>query len=131
MPERRVSEVVPERRRLGQVFVELKCARDDPRDLRDLQRVRHTRAVMLIRREQKDLRLVHQPPERLGMQDTVAVALKLGAVLAGHIGVIPAARILGQKCVGRERLFFPFQENIRDPLCHKYPSFPFVLYGFA
>ena len=48
--ERCMSQVVPHRRRLGEILVEAKCPGNDACDLRDLQGVRQPRAVMIARR---------------------------------------------------------------------------------
>ena len=77
--ERRVAEVVAERDRLGQVLVEPQRARDRARDLRDLERVRQARAVVVALGREEDLRLVREAPERLAVDDAVAVALEVGA----------------------------------------------------
>ena len=67
MAERRVTEVVPIGCRLGEVLVQTQPAADRACDARDLERMRHARAVMVALRREEDLRLVHQPPERLAM----------------------------------------------------------------
>ena len=51
-------------------------ARDGARDLRDLERVRQPRAVVVAGRQHEHLRLVLEPAERLAVHDPVAVALK-------------------------------------------------------
>ena len=75
VPERSVAEVVPQPDGLGQVLVQRERPRHRPRDLRDLQRVRQPRAVVVALRGHEDLRLVLQPPERLRMHDPVSIAL--------------------------------------------------------
>ena len=62
-------------------------ARDDARDAGRLERVRHPRAVVVARRVDEDLRLALQAPERLRVEDPVAVALKRRA----HAGTRPRA----------------------------------------
>ena len=74
--ERRMTQVVAEGDRLGQLLVEPKHLRDRARDLRDLERVREARAVVIALRREEHLRLVLQPPERFSMDDAVAVVLK-------------------------------------------------------
>ena len=46
------------------------------------------------------------------MYDTVAVALKFGSHFTGGIGVLSAARIGGQKGVGRERGPFTLHKQL-------------------
>ena len=92
MPERRVPEVVGQRHRLGQILVERQVTRRRARDLRDLQRVRQPRAVVVPLVRDEDLRLVLEPPERRRVQDAVAVALvgrAVGALVLRH-GPSPA-----------------------------------------
>ena len=49
---------------------------DAARDLRDLERVRQPRAVVIAGRREEDLGLVLQPPERLAVDDAIAIALE-------------------------------------------------------
>ena len=72
--ERRMSEVVAERDRLGQILVQAQRARDAARDLRDLDRVGQTRSEVVALVGDEDLRLVLEPAERARVDDAVAVA---------------------------------------------------------
>ncbi len=76
MSERRMTEVMGERNRLGQILVKPELARDRARDLRDLERMRQPRAIMIALVRQKNLRLVSQTPKGGRMQNPVAVALE-------------------------------------------------------
>ena len=60
----------------GQLLVQPQHLGDRAGDLRDLERVRQPRAVVVARRREEHLRLVLQPPERLAVDDAVAVVLK-------------------------------------------------------
>ena len=53
MAERRVAEIMPERDRFGQLLVEAQHLRDRARDLRDFERVRQPRAVMIAGRRER------------------------------------------------------------------------------
>ena len=75
--EGRVAEVVAERDRLGEVFVEPERAGDRAGDLRDLKRVRKACAVVVAFGRKKHLRLMRQATERLAVNDAVAVPLEL------------------------------------------------------
>ena len=96
MPEWRVPEIVPERDGFGELFVQAQHFRNRARDLRHLERVREPRAVVIARRREEHLRLVLQPPECLGVDDAIAVALKrwtdgilgLGSQAAFRIGAL-------------------------------------------
>ncbi len=90
--ERRVAEVVPEADRLREVLVEPQRARDRARDLRDLDRVREPRAVVVALGRDEDLRLVLQAPEGLGVHDPVAIALQRRAQPAVGLRDAPARR---------------------------------------
>ena len=93
--ERRVAQIVSERGGFGQIFVEPQRTRQCPRNLRDLQRMGQTRAVMVALRREENLHLMHQPPEGLGMDDPVAVAHKIGTNGAGAQRLEPSRRIFG------------------------------------
>ena len=91
--ERRVAEIVAERDRLGQLFVQAQHLRDRARDLRHLERVRQARAVVIAGRREEHLRLVLQPAERLAVDDAIAVALKRRPDVVFRLGAQAAARV--------------------------------------
>src|SRR5207247_9883300 len=93
--ERRVAHVVPETDRFDEVFVQAQSPRDDTRDPRRLERVRHPRAVVVAGGVDEDLRLALQPPERLGVHDAVAVALERRADPALVLRAEATARLVG------------------------------------
>src|SRR5688500_1557662 len=66
MPERRVPEVVTKSDGLGELLVQLQHLGDSSRDLRNLERVCQTRAVMIARGGEEHLGLVLEPAKRLG-----------------------------------------------------------------
>src|ERR1035438_3729129 len=81
MPERRVAEVVAERAGLGEVFVQRERPCHRTRDLRDLERVREARSVVVALERDEYLRLVLEPAEGARMDDAVPVALVLRPVV--------------------------------------------------
>jgi hypothetical protein len=85
VPERRVAEVVAEADRLGEILVQPQRTGDRARDPARLERVRQTRAVVVSFRRDEDLRLVLEPPEALGVDDPVAVALERRAQAARRL----------------------------------------------
>ena len=91
--ERRVPEIVAERDRFGQLLVQPQHLGDRARDLRDLERVRQPRAVVIAGRREEDLRLVLQPAERLAVDDAVAVALKRRADIVFGLRTQAPARV--------------------------------------
>ena len=99
--ERRMAEIVPEPDRLDEVLVEPQRASDGARDLGDLERVRQPRPVVIAGRRHEHLGLVLEAPERLGVNDPVAVALERRPQPAIGLGTLPASRI-GAGGQGRE-----------------------------
>ncbi len=88
--ERRVAEVVREADRFDEVLVQRQRARDGARDLRDLERMRETRAIEVALVVHEHLGLVDEAAERGRMDHAVAVALELGAIRRRIFGVAPA-----------------------------------------
>ena len=87
---RTVAAVVAECDGLGQVDVEAAGPRDGRGDLRHLEGVGQTRALVVLG-EHEDLRLAGQAAEGGGVQDAVAVALEAGAPGIGLFGLRPLA----------------------------------------
>src|SRR5262249_8191892 len=73
--ERCMTEIVCERDRLSEVFVQRQDTCQRTGDLRHLQRVREACAIVVPLMLHKDLRLMLQPAEGRRMDDAVAVAL--------------------------------------------------------
>ena len=80
--EGRVSEVVGQRNRFRQILVHPERPGNRASDLRDFQRVRQPRAVVIALRVEEHLGFVLQAPKRAGVQHAVAVFLEDGAKLA-------------------------------------------------
>ena len=76
MAERGVAQIVGERHRLGKIVIQAKRTRHRPRDLRNLDGMRHAGTEIVTLVIDENLRLVFQPSERSGMQDAVAVTLE-------------------------------------------------------
>ncbi len=93
--ERRVAGVVPEPDRLDEVLVQPQRPRDDARDRGRLERVGHPRAVVVALRVDEDLCLPLQAPERLRVDEAVAIALKRRSDGARLLGLGPAAGFEG------------------------------------
>ena len=94
VPERRVAGVVAEADRLDEILVEPERAGDDAGDPGRLERVGHPRAVVVAGGVDEDLRLALQAPERLGVDDPVAVALERRPHVGLRLGPEPAARLV-------------------------------------
>ncbi len=85
--ERRVAEVVRQRHRLDQVFIQLQQPRDGAADLRHFQAVGQPGAEQIAFVVDEYLGLVFQAAEGGGMNDAVAVALEFGARCGGRFGM--------------------------------------------
>ena len=93
VPERCVAHVVPEPDRLGQILVQPQRTRHDAGDRRRLERVGHARAVVIALGVDEDLRLPLQPPERLRVDDAIAIALELRPDAAWLLRKLAPARL--------------------------------------
>ena len=71
-----MAKVVAQADRLDEILVEAQRSRHRARDLRDLQRVGQPRPVVVALGRHEHLGLVLEPPERLGVDDPIAVALE-------------------------------------------------------
>ena len=80
--ERRVSQIMPKRGGLGEVFVQCERPRHRTCKAADLQRVRQARAVMVALGLEEHLRFMLQAAERFGVRDSVNIALEAGAYIA-------------------------------------------------
>src|SRR5262249_17068743 len=89
---RSVPQIVAERNRLGELFVQVQNFRDGARDLRNLERVGQPRPVVIARRSEEHLRLVLQASECLGVDDAIAVPLKRRSYIIFRLYAQPAAR---------------------------------------
>lgn len=79
MAERGMPHVVQECDGFGQIFVEAQGAGDGSADLGDFEGVRQAGAMIIAKLVDEHLRLVHEPAERGGMDNAIAVALIDGA----------------------------------------------------
>ena len=102
MAERRVAEIVRERQRFGEVFMQAQRAADGAGELRDFETVREARAVMVAFVVDEHLRFIFETAEGGGMDDAIAVALEGGAGVAFFLAVQPAAAMRGIAGVGGE-----------------------------
>jgi len=118
MPERRVSEVMAQCTGLGEVLVDPEGARHRPGDLRDLERVREARAVMIAFERNENLGLVLEAAERARVDDAVAVALVLRPVVVRFPFLgdrIPPDGARRTRCVDREpRVFLGLEVLLRE-----------------
>ncbi len=114
--ERRVARVVPEADRLDEVLVQAQRSRDDAGDRRGLERVRHSRPVVVAEWVDEDLRLSLQAAERLGVHQAVAVALKRGADAAGLLWTVATAGGVRPHRKGREGARLLLADTLLEPL---------------
>ena len=88
-----MAEVVDQGERFHQVGVQSELRGDGARDLRDLDGVRQPVAEVVGVAAGKDLRLRFQTAKGAGMDDAVAVALKVVAVRMRRLGIAASARV--------------------------------------
>ena len=87
MAERRMAEIVGQRQRFGEVFVESEHAGKRSRHLSDFERMGQPRAVMVALVEDKDLGFVLEPAEGGRVDNAVAIAPERAAVFADGLGM--------------------------------------------
>ena len=97
---------MPQGDRLDQIFVQRQGSPDGPRDLTHFEGVRHAGSIVVALRINKNLGLVFQAAERLGMQDSVTIALESGADRIWLFGADPALALAGTHGVPRQRFIF-------------------------
>jgi len=90
MPKRRVPEIVSQRQRFGEIFIQAEGARDRAGNLHNLKRVRETRAVVIAFVIDENLRFVGETPERGRVDDPVAIPPEGIPARTGRLGVAPA-----------------------------------------
>ena len=94
MTERRMAQVVRQRQRFDQVFIQPQRAGNRAGNRRHLERVRQPRAMVVAHLAGEDLRLLAQPAKGGAVQNAVAIALIRAAI--GMRGFrIPSARRIG------------------------------------
>src|ERR1700683_1185885 len=98
-----VAKVMGKADRLRQRLVQAQGERNRTRDLGHLDGMRHARAIQIPFVVDEYLRLVDQPPERVGMDNPIAVALELTAKLRLGFRVTPAARLRIIRSIRGER----------------------------
>ena len=74
--ERRMTQVVTERNRFRQIFVQVEASRNRPRNLRHFKRMRQSGSVMIPFGRKENLCLMFQSAKCGTMDDPVAVTLK-------------------------------------------------------
>jgi len=76
MAEWGMAQIVTQRDGFGQIFIKAEGLGDRPGNLGDFKGMGQSCVVMVSGRSEKDLRLMFQPPEGFGMDDSVPVVLK-------------------------------------------------------
>ena len=103
VPERGVAEVMGQRDRLHQVFVDAQRPGNRTPQLRHLQRMREPRAKQISLVVQKNLGLVNQPTECRRMHDAVTVTLVVVARGRCRLRVAAPARKRRVAGIARQR----------------------------
>jgi hypothetical protein len=101
MPKGRMTDVVNQRKRLGQIFVQAKRGGNRPGDLRNLNRVGQAAAKVIGGAAGKHLRLPRKAPEGASLHDALAIPLKGRACRTDRRGIDASqkeiARISGDR----------------------------------
>ncbi len=100
MAERGVAQIVRQRHRLGEIFVQRQRPGDGAGHLADFQRMGQAGAVMLAFVVQEHLGLVLQAAEGRRVHDTVSIPLEFRARRARTRCKQPAAALLGIGGIG-------------------------------
>ena len=93
-----VAEIVSERDRLGEIFVEAESAGYGTGYLHHLKGVREACPEVVAVGGDEDLSLVHEPAEGLGVDYSVSVALEIVANAIGRLGPEAAYTVLNGPC---------------------------------
>jgi hypothetical protein len=76
VPKWRMADVVNQRKRLRQIFVQAKSRGNSPGDLRNLNRMSQSAAEVIGRPTGKYLRLPRKAPEGTSLHNTLAITLE-------------------------------------------------------
>ena len=97
-----MTEVVRQRHRLDEIFVQPQRAGDRTADLRYFERMGQSRPEKIAFVIDEDLGLVLKTAEGGAMDDAVTVALKVGATGRLRFGVLSSTRMRRVPGVGRQ-----------------------------
>ncbi len=101
MRERRMADVVAERKGFRKIFIQPQSRSHCARDLRYLNGVCQPVAKVIGNSRRKHLHFVFQPAERPRMDDAISIALKFAAVGMRKLGIAPAAALSHRKTQAR------------------------------
>src|ERR1700687_2602518 len=104
--EGRMADVVTERKRFRQIFIQRQRRGHRAGDLRNFDGVRQAVAEVVGDAGGEDLHLVFQTPEGTGVNDPVAVALEFVAVRVRELGITPAPASVHREAQTAERNHF-------------------------
>src|SRR5690348_7124670 len=106
-----MADIVGQRQRLREVFVQADRRSHGARDLRNLNRMREAIAEMIGEAGREDLGLVLEPAEGASMHHAVAIALKFVAVGMREFGVSASAGALQWEAQMSERSWSHYCAN--------------------
>jgi hypothetical protein len=90
MTKRRVAKVMRERQCLGEIIVKAERTGNGAGDLADFDRMGQPGAVMIALMRHEDLGLMGEAPKGCGMEDPIAIALKIRAGRRDGLSETPA-----------------------------------------
>jgi len=100
VPKRWMADVMHQGERFCQIGIQPQCRCDRARDLRNFYSVCKPIAEVIGTTISEDLRFIFQTPERAGMNDAIAIALKIRPIRMRGLWMAPSARFLGMERVG-------------------------------
>ena len=84
-----MTEIMRQTDRFDQILVCAEGARERPADLRDFERMRQARPVIIALVVDENLRFIFKPSERCGVDDAVFIALERAAKLMLIFKMLP------------------------------------------
>src|ERR1700722_19749919 len=104
--EGRMADVVAQRERLGQIFIQCQNRSHCTRDLRNFDGVGQPVAEMVGDSGWKNLHFILQPAEGAGVDDAIAIALEFVTVGMRKLGIAAAAAPVHREAQAGERVPF-------------------------
>src|SRR3989338_8473485 len=80
MTKRSVTKIVGEGNCFRKIFIELKCSTNGSRNLCDFKCMGESRAIVITFMIDENLSLIFKPTKSLAMNNSIAIALKCGAI---------------------------------------------------
>src|SRR5205823_920513 len=102
MPKRRMADIMNQRQRLNQIFIQAEFRSNGARNLGDLNGVSKTVAKVVGVAARKYLGLVFQTAKGARMDDPITVPLKIVAIWMTRLGIAPSEALFRTQRVRRK-----------------------------